>query len=80
MDYGSDPEESEAERSCGLEYIPAVERERSAHEMDLESVQDVIDSLRRMGVTVRTDFTAVVPPEMYSEEDEDEQADASPGF
>lgn len=79
-DYGYDAEEAAADQSCGLEYVPAIERERSAHAMDLASVQDIINSLRKMGVKVRTEFTVIAPPEMYSEEEEDEQADTSPGF
>lgn len=77
VDHGYDAEEAAADQSCGLEYVPDIERKRSAHEMHLESVQDVIDSLRKMGVKVRTDFTALDPRETYLEE-EDEQAEVDP--
>ena len=77
-DYGYDAEEDAADQSCGLEYVPAIERERSAHEMDLASVQDVIGSLRKMGVKVRTDFIAIAAAEC--DWDADEQADTGPDF
>ena len=78
VDHGYDAEEDAADQSCGLEYMPAIERERSAHEMDLASVQDVIRSLRKMGVKVRTDFIAIAAAEC--DWDADEQADTGPDF
>lgn len=56
INYGYDPEEVYSDRSVGLEYLPAIERERSQYESDIHRLQSFIDGLEDAGVKVRREF------------------------
>lgn len=56
INYGYDAEEAYSDRSVGLEYVPAIERERSQFRSDMNLVQPFIDDLEKAGVIVRRQF------------------------
>jgi hypothetical protein len=63
INYGYDPDEAYSDRSVGLEYVPAIERERSQYESGIRGIQPFIDRLEVAGVTVRTAFRQVLDDE-----------------
>jgi len=65
INYGYDPEEAYSDRSVGLEYVPAIKRERSQYERDIRRVQPFIDRMEDAGVKVRTDFRQIWHEDYY---------------
>lgn len=59
--YGYDPEEAESDRMSGIEYVPAIERDREEHEGHIASVAGLLEQLEASGVTVDTSFKTEAP-------------------
>ncbi|MGK9338494.1 relaxase/mobilization nuclease domain-containing protein [Sinorhizobium meliloti] len=60
-DYGYDEEEAASARESGVDYMPAIERDRQEHESHIDSVAPQLEQLRAHGVTIDTDFKIAAP-------------------
>lgn len=65
INYGHDPEEAYSDRNVGLEYVPAIERERSQYGSDIQRIQPFIDRLEDAEVKVCTDFREIWHEDHY---------------
>ena len=74
-DYGYDPEDAEADRASGKEYVSPAELIKEHHEVMISVLTPTIENLRAAGFTVDTKVT-FVEPEEYEEVQELDASDA----
>jgi len=74
-DYGYDPEDAEADRASGKEYVSPAELIKEHHEVMISVLTPTIENLRAAGFTVDTKVT-LVEPEEYGEVQELDESDA----
>ena len=82
-DYGYDHEAAASDASCGLEYVPAIEKRRDLYDSHIGQIGPMIERLKAIGVTVKTGLE-VIEPDMEETENmdmtEDEEDDVDTGM
>ena len=69
-DYGFDPEEAATDRMSGLEYVPAIDRDRDEHAGHIAIVEPQLAQPRAAGITIDPSFHTEAPRDYWEQEQE----------